>query len=558
MAFTPKAFVFATLALIISLGAWLRFDHLDYGKEDIETRPDDSYHVNFVLHLAAKVTNQHDVKTLSIQNWGPNYIGLNLVHFLLANNREIFRNNREEVKDFLNQTIAMPHQAIMRIRKMSAIFSTLSLILIFLIAQQFFDYKSGLFAAAVCAVSPLLITEAKTAKEDSLLLLLMLLNILLLIFYLKKRALVFLLIGAFLSGFAFGVKIIGILMVPLYGVVFLHDFLKENKRRNAINPFNNISLKLWNYVIFFFLGYAFLNFYLLISPLTVLRTFLNMFSTFGSKEDAPSNAPFFLFEVLPYGIGWVLSALPFVAVIYFLLKKNWSALSLAAICGMLLVLLNKSPLVFDRYILFLIPAAAILAFGFIASVTLGKSIGIRVGIPILILVAAAWQLVPTTLATNDILGKPSTRKLAGDYLRKQVSEGDSALVLRYDFWLGQGPMYGLNPVKRDWFDNPKWIKRAKEYVAFDNLEFLSINNLGDRKPDWVVVEYHANGDMSLFPEQIQVAEPLLATGYEEVFSTTPAINFEKVKFNSWALPIGGLKNAQTYGPRIKIFKKTGK
>jgi hypothetical protein len=118
-------------------------------------------------------------------------------------------------------------------------------------------------------------------------------------------------------------------------------------------------------------------------------------------------------------------------------------------------------------------------------------------------------------------------------------------------------MYGLNPVKRDWFDNSKWIERAKEYVAFDNIEFLSINNLGDRKPDWVVVEYHSNGHISLHPEQIQLAESLLATGYEEVFSTTPSMNFEKVKFNSWALPIGGIENAETYGPRIKIFKKTG-
>ncbi len=556
IAFIPLKlfFVYVALALILSLASWLRFDHLDYGKEDTESRPDDSLHVDFVLHLAAKISDQHDVKTLTIQNWGPNFIGLNLVHFLLVNYKEIHRNNKEAVEDFFNHTIAMPHQAIMGIRMMSAIFSTLSLFLIFFIAQQLFDYKSGLFAATVCAVSPLLITEAKTAKEDSLILLLMLLNILILIFYLKRRALIYFLIGGFLSGFAFGVKIIGILMLPLYTVVFLNDYLKENHKKISTQSFNKLFFKFWNFSIFFFIGYAFLNFYLLLSPISVLRTFLNMFLTFGSKADIPSNTPFLLFEVLPYGIGWLLTALAFVAVIYFLLKKNWSALSLAAVSGMLLVLLNKSPLVFDRYILFLIPAAAILAFGFVASVTVGKSIGIRIGVPALILVASAWQLVPTTLATNHLLGQPSTRKLAGDFLRSEFQEGQSVLILRYNFWLKTGPMYGLNPIKRDWFDEPGCIQSAKKHVHFDNIEFLSIDNLRDRKPDWIVVEYHSNGQISILPDKMKDAENLLLNNYEELYEVSPAQEFEKVKFNSWALPLSGFQHAQTYGPRIKIFR----
>lgn len=552
-----KYIVWALLVLILGISAYLRVASIKYGLYDEQSRPDEQAYKNFVLWGMAKIFDQEMPKGVgTLAGTYMNYLGLLSAEFGLENFKKLLSDDESVRSQFFIKAVHEPQDLFLKMRVTSLIFSLGAIVVVFLLGTKLFGNLAGLLAALTCSFSPLMVTEGKSGKEDSFVLFFLLLGIYGLVIWVKSGSFWSPRMSAFSAGVAFGSKILGILLLPLYACKIASDFFRQAKTSSFGGPLKKAICSVEILITYFIVGYLFFNLNFWVSPIDLLRGYLAIFKIWGPKPEAAFNLPFFLFEVLPYGIGWVLSALAFVAVIYFLLKKNWSALSLAAICGMLLVLLNNSPLVFDRYILFLIPAATILAFGFIASVTVGKSIGIRVGIPILILVAAAWQLVPITLATNDILGKPSTRKLAGDYLRKQVSEGDSALVLRYDFWLGQGPMYGLNPVKRDWFDNPKWIERAKEYVAFDNMEFISINNLGDRNPDWVVVEYLSNGQMSLYTKQIHIAEPLLKSGYEEVFSTTPAIYFEKVKFNSWALPIAGIEKAETYGPRIKIFKKT--
>jgi hypothetical protein len=505
--------------------------------------------------MFAKITDLYEYPiTASPQNWGPNFIGFNTLLFCALHPDLMFQRNGEKELEGMVNVIHEPFDFIIAMRVASAIFSSLSLFIIFFIAKDMFGHVSALFAMSICAISPLLITEAKAAKEDSLLLFVFLLSFYCYQRFLVKESNLFLRLSCFFAGFAFGVKIIGILMAPFYFVYFIKELYNNYLARGFRHAASATLTRAETFLLYFSAGYLCLNFYFLLSPITVIRTFLTMKSTFGPQEISTGNTFFFLFEVLPYGVGWIVVIAALIGTIYFLFRRKWVVLSLAAISLILIALLHKSPVVYDRYALLLIPIFAILGTGFVCEISSNIMPFFRILLQSILLGAIFWQIVPTTFATNNLLGKTSTRKLAGDYLREEMKDGESALILRYPFWLGQGPMYGLNPMKRDWFDNPEWMEKAREHVAFDNVEFLSIDNLRDRKPDWIVVEYHSNGQISILPDKMNDAENLLLNNYEKRYALSPAQDFEKVKFNSWALPLSGFQYAQTYGPRIKIFK----
>jgi hypothetical protein len=551
-------FLYIALAMLFVVGAFLRFDNLSYGMEDEMARPDERIHHDYALHLFAKITDRFDYPIPDYgQNWGPNFIGFNTVLFCALHPELVFHHSGEEELEEIARQIHEPFYFILAMRTASAIFSSLSLLVVFLISKAIFGSVAGLFTVALCAFSPLMITEAKSAKEDSLLLFVFLLSLYFFSRYISSKSKVSLRLGCFLSGFTFGVKIIGVLIVPFYCISFFNEAFKKYRATGFGHSFFSMVGRLETLVLYFSAGYLFLNFYFLLSPITVFRTFLKMKSTFGPQESQIGGAYFILFEVLPYAAGWAVFLAAIVGSFYFLKKRNWIVLSLISISIILIGLLHKSPIVFDRYALVLIPIVAIVGIGFVFEITSKTGSLLRLGLLFIVLLTSLWQIVPTSLATNNLLGQSSTRKIAGDYLRKNIMEGESVLILRYNFWLGQGPMYGLNSVYRDWFDEPKWIAKAQHVVPFDNVRFLSCDKIGDNKPTWVLAEYTPDGSMSLFPDQVNKAKKLLAHDYKEVFIATPAKAVEHVKFNSWALPLAGFQYAQAYGPQIKIFRRVG-
>jgi len=529
--------------------------NLGYGSEDEMARPDEWEYKNFALWTMAKGYDQTLPQGIGrFTGAYLNYIGILCANFTIGSHEKLLEGNSTEKESFFIKAVHNPFDLYFGMRIVSLLFSVSTVFVVFLLARELFGNLSGILAACACAISPLLVTEGKSGKEDSFVLFFMLLAAYGLAIWIKNEKLWALRISSFSAGVAFASKIVGVLFVPLMLLKIGVDFLRNSKDVPFSKSLQNWFPSLELLILYFVGGYLFFNLNFLVSPIELLRSYIKIFNVWGPKVEASSSLPFFLFEVLPYGVGWVVVVFAAAAVLYFIAVRNWRVLSLVAVCGMLLALLNKSALVFDRYILFLIPVAAILAFGFIVTLSAGKPRWIRYGFSLGVFLVSLLQIVPTTLATNNLLGKPSTRKLAGDYLRQQMKAGESALILRYPFWLGQGPMYGLNPAKRDWFNHPEWMAKAREHVAFDNVEFLSIDKLGDRKPDWIVVEYHANGQISILPDKMNDAENLLLGNYEELYAVSPAQDFEKVKFNSWALPLSGFQYAQTYGPRVKLFK----
>jgi hypothetical protein len=547
--------VVGLLLFIMALGAYLRFVNLDYGVEDEMTRPDEWDYKNYVLTLTAKITDQELPNSIH-RFYGAymNFIGMIVGYSLFDGAAELFNSNPDSRTQYFVNAIHDPHSFVMRMRFANLLFSVGALFIVFLIGNELFGKKAGVLSAAVCAISPLLITEGKSGKEDSFVLFFLLLGTYALVVWIKNEKFWSLRLCGFAGGVAFGSKVFGILLVPLIFLKISIDYLKGLKNYSQKILITNATLKLETFLLYFAGGYLFFNLSFLISPIELLRSYSRLFHIWGPKLERTSNIPFFLFEALPYGVGWFITVVAAISIVYFIIVKNWRALSLATLSLMILVSLNTSSIAVDRYIIFLVPACAILAFGFVTLTTSNKAKWVRIGLPSLVFLVAIFQLYPTAIATNSLLGKPSTRQLTGEYLSKEMKNGESALILRYHFWLGQGPMYGLNPVKRDWFKQPEWMEKAREHVAFDNVEFLSIDNLRDRKPDWIVVEYHSNGQISILPDKMKDAENLLLNNYEELYSVSPAQDFEKVKFNSWALPLSGFQYAQTYGPRIKIFK----
>ncbi len=553
-----KLFIFLSIGIILILSLLLRAGNIGYGIEDEMTRPDESAYKDYVLWGIEK---GFDLKLPeSIGGFAGvylNYLGVLSGKIITSNFGVITSTDLVKRQEFYSEAVHKPHKLFLDMRWISLIFSLGAIVVVFFLGRELFGSLSGIFSALLCAVSPLLVTEGKSGKEDSFVLFFMLMAAYGLVVWIKKERLWALRLTCFSAGVAFASKIVGILFVPIISLKIGIKILRSMRTKERMPIFKQ-SLSLIEICFLYFAGgYLFFNLNFFISPIEVLKTYSLFFNVFGPSLEQPSNIPFFVFEVLPYGIGWPISALAILAVFYFLFQRNWAALSLAVVCGMLLALLSKSPTIYDRYGLFLIPAAAVIGFGLISMVCARSPFWIRMVLPLLVLLISLWQLVPAAIATNKFLGMPSTRKDAGDFLRKEINPDESVLILRYNFWLGQGPMYGLNPKYRDWFDEPEWIEKAQNVVDFDDVRFVSLDKLGDKRPEWAVVEYGPEGWMSLYPEQMKKAEELLAHGYEEVFAVTPAQEFDKVKFNSWALPVKGLEHAQNYGPRIKIFRRVG-
>ncbi len=549
-------FVVASLLCILFFGALLRFSNLDYGFEDEYSRPDERAHSDYAISLVAKAL---DIRSFPIhtppQNWGPGWIGFNSILFFLINKDILLKSDAEAKIALFAKCLHEPRDFIFSIRVASVIFSSASLVFVFLIGNLLFGARCGLLSSLICAVSPLLLTEAKAAKEDSLVLFTLLAGFYLFQLYVKNGNALLLRSSCLCSGFAFGVKIFGLLMLPIYAVTFCIEAIRKRRESGLGYAGKLFFRRMETCALYFTCGYLFLNFYFLLSPVTVFRTFFKMNSTFEPLTPGQSNLSFFLFDVLPYGLSGIVSIFALFGIAYFIVKRVWSVWSLIGLGFLIFAAINNATTVYDRYSLPLIPITAILAFGFITEVTKNRNVAIQSGFPLFILALALFQLLPTSLASNRILGQPSTRKFVGDFLKAHAETNDSILIARHRFSLWQGPVCGINPVSRDWFEDPAWIRQVGKVIGFDKFRFLSVENIADHQPEWIVVEYDKHGLVSLRSEQIPVVEALIESGYEEVFEATPARELNKVKFNSWNFPVDGLDHAQNYGPRIKVFQR---
>lgn len=185
-----KFSAFSILLLVCILGAFLRFYKLDWG-QGIFTHPDE-YHIVISVNQLSFPNQMH-----------PHFFsyGTGVIYpFFFA--KEILQNVIPNVNVFLLG------------RVFSALFSTLTILIIYFLAKSFLKREWALLAAILTAVTPGLIQQAHFATPESTLTFFLLSTLLFTLRFVKNGNIVFLSVASVFLGLAMGVKITALLLFP--------------------------------------------------------------------------------------------------------------------------------------------------------------------------------------------------------------------------------------------------------------------------------------------------------------------------------------------------------
>ena len=188
------------LALIIIVGAILRFYKLDWG-QGLFTHPDEYYIV-----ISANQLSFPDQMNPHFFNYGTFSIYLNyFTKQLLAISPQL-----SDLNPFLIG------------RFYSALFSTLTIPLIYLISLTFLNKRYSLLAAALVALTPGLIQQAHFLTPESNLIFFIFLSLTFLLYFVKQRKISFLIFSSISLGFALGIKVSSVVfLIPIFLAIFL-------------------------------------------------------------------------------------------------------------------------------------------------------------------------------------------------------------------------------------------------------------------------------------------------------------------------------------------------
>ncbi len=203
--------------LVILIGAFFRFYKLDWG-EGLYTHPDE-------YHIVASVNQLSYPDQMHPHFFSYGTVTIYLIYF---------------TKELLN-SISQIFNPFLIGRFYSALFSTLTIFLIYKISRAFMDKRFSLLAAFFVAITAGLIQQAHFATPESTLIFFLLLSLLLMIKFLQNNKLLFIVFSSISFGFALGVKISSIVLVLPFILAIL--FKSYSKNKSHLKSFLKTTLK---------------------------------------------------------------------------------------------------------------------------------------------------------------------------------------------------------------------------------------------------------------------------------------------------------------------------
>lgn len=191
------------LLLIIFIGAFLRFYKLDWG-QGLFTHPDE-------YHIVISVNQLSFPTQLNPHFFSYGTVTIYLIYF---------------TEQFLNFTLSHLHtpNTFLLGRFFSALFSTLTLLLVYRISRSFSDRRFAIVATGLAALAPGLIQQAHFATPESALIFFILSSLLFLLNFVKDGKTTSLILAALFFGLSLGVKISSIVtLIPLLSGILLRQ-----------------------------------------------------------------------------------------------------------------------------------------------------------------------------------------------------------------------------------------------------------------------------------------------------------------------------------------------
>jgi len=210
--FIKQQKLFFLITCILTIGAFLRFYKLDWG-HGLFTHPDE-YHIAASVNQLSFPTQMHphffSYGTVTIYLI---YFTQEIVNFLSTTFNSTTTSGQAFQLSTFNSFIIG--------RFYSALFSTLTIIIVYKICRSFMERRFSYLAALLVALAPGLIQQAHFATPESALTFFLFGSLLFTIKFLKQNKILFLVLASVFLGFALGVKISSavFLFVILAGII---------------------------------------------------------------------------------------------------------------------------------------------------------------------------------------------------------------------------------------------------------------------------------------------------------------------------------------------------
>lgn len=212
MTFLGRHKTILLVSSIIVFGAFLRFYKLDWAN-GLFTHPDE-------YHIVASVNQLSFPNQMHPHFFSYGTVTIYLIYF---------------TKEFL--TFFNSHYSSFLIgRFYSALFSTLTIFIVYKISRTFLRKEFSFLAAFLTAITPGLIQQAHFATPESVQTFFLFLSLLFLIKFLKDRKIFYLILASIFLGFALGVKISSIVfLLPLLLSIILSSYFKRHSGLSRIS-----------------------------------------------------------------------------------------------------------------------------------------------------------------------------------------------------------------------------------------------------------------------------------------------------------------------------------
>lgn len=428
-------------------------------------------------------------------------------------------------------------------RLLSALFSTISIYLIYKLARLIFNRKVALMAAWVSAFTPIFIQYAHFAVIDNLIVLLYLIIQIVSIRFSVDKILRYTTLSAFLFGIASAVKLPALLFITIFLTPITEDLVKNRFRREIISKYIYV-------MVYFFIFSA--ATYIIFSPISLinLEQFIRTVSwevevaigktpVYYTRQFSDSMPYLGFISQLPYtlGITWILIVLTAIATPLFIhrhrkINRQIILVSIFPVLYFMFVGLFQSK--FVRYLLPIYPYLIIMT---VAGVNALMEIQPRFKKGILVI--SVILPILSGGAFFNIYINEHTRIQAAKYLTKKAGSGDKILVedmsdlnlLLADLNFKSGknlefynlPIFELE--KPDKFKVAPLLLTTADYLVIGSNRQIKVvyNNPADYPNLTAYYKKLFNGDLGFgLLTKFQISPTINILGYNLVFDDTSA------------------------------------
>lgn len=406
------------LIIIIAIGAFFRFIYLDWD-QGLAFHPDEINIINAVRKIDL------------FKKLNPNFFAYGSFSiYLIRAIAEIWANLSN------NALILINYETLNLIgRFLSALFSTISIYLIFVLGKKLANWKVGLLSSILLALSPGLIQYAHYSVNESLIVCSLILMMILSINYYQKANFLNLAFLAVISGLVISTKISSIIFLIIPFVYWLMLFKKQKM-------FPNITHSL------FFIILSFTAF-IITSPYYLLD-FANAFKSLSYESQValgtnivPYTLQFkdkidYLFPLqnLLWQTNFLIPILGIIGLFLWLTvalnKKEYSILPVFIFTILFFLITGAWHTKFIRYFLPLIPIFVLACSWFLIKILEIKKLKLLrfAFIGMVVIISLFW-----TLSYIKIFAKESTRITASKWINQNIEKNKVLLIEEWDYHL---------------------------------------------------------------------------------------------------------------------------